>query len=259
MTFWLAAATLARREIVRFLRQRNRIVGALGTPIVFWLLLGSGLGASFRQRTAASSEGYLQYFFPGAIALIVLFTAIFATISIIEDRQAGFLQSVLVAPVPRSAIVLGKVAGGAALALVQSMLLVAASPALGIALTAGKIAALAGVLAVAGLALSALGFLIAWRLDSTQGFHAIMNLFLMPMWMLSGAFFPAAGAPAWLRVLVALNPLTYPVAALRRILYLGPAAVDGVPSLQAALTVTLLFGAAAFAATTWVASRPATR
>ena len=102
----LASYTLWRRDVVRFVRQRSRVVGALGSPVVFWLLLGSGLGRSFAgDSTRPPVEGYLQYFYPGTLALIVLFTAIFSTISVIEDRQEGFLQGVLVAPVPRSAIV----------------------------------------------------------------------------------------------------------------------------------------------------------
>jgi ABC-2 type transport system permease protein len=256
MTFMLAAGTLWWREIVRFLRQRNRIVGALGTPLVFWLIIGSGLGGSFRSASLGG-EHYLEYSFPGTLALILLFTSIFSTISIIEDRQVGFLQSVLVAPVPRSAITLGKIFGGTTLALIQALIFVALAPTVGISLTVGKLAALSGVLLLVAFALTALGFLIAWRLDSTQGFHAIMNLLLIPMWLLSGSFFPASGAPMWIRAVIHANPLSYGVAAIRRVLYLGgnPAAPD-VPSLAICLAVTVLFGAAAFGAVTLVARQP---
>jgi ABC-2 type transport system permease protein len=256
MKFLLAVGTLWQREIVRFVRQRNRIVSALGTPLVFWLLLGSGLGGSFRAATPLGGGRYLEYSFPGTLALIVLFTAIFATISIIEDRQVGFLQSVLVAPVPRSAITLGKILGSTTLALGQALLFLLLAPAIGIPLGIGKVAALAAVLLVVAFGLSALGFLIAWEMDSTQGFHAIMNLLLMPMWLLSGAFFPAAGAPAWLRAIIAANPLTYGVAALRRVLYLEAGSVDGIPSLGASLAVTLGFAVLMFAATAARAARP---
>src|SRR3954463_3636063 len=112
----LPAFSLAKRELVRFLRQRHRVIGALATPIVFWLLIGGGMGRSFQ------GGNYLQFFFPGTVILILLFTAIFATISIIEDRREGFLQSVLVAPVPRWAMVLGKIVGGSLIALVQGLL-----------------------------------------------------------------------------------------------------------------------------------------
>src|SRR5579859_6561056 len=131
----LPAMSLCRRELVRFLRQRHRIVGALGTPIVFWLLLGLGMGHSFRGTGAPGGENYLQFFFPGTLLMILLFTAIFSTISIIEDRREGFLQSVLVAPVSRLSIVLGKVLGGTALAFLQGLIFLILAPLVGLRLS----------------------------------------------------------------------------------------------------------------------------
>jgi len=255
MRYALAVGTLWWREVVRFVRQRNRIVGALGTPLVFWVLIGAGLGSSFRSGTLGG-EHYLEYSFPGTLALILLFTSIFSTISIIEDRQVGFLQSVLVAPVPRSAITLGKILGGTTLALVQALIFLLLAPTVGISLGVEKLLALTGILFLVAFALTAVGFLIAWRMESTQGFHAIMNLLLMPMWLLSGSFFPASGAPGWIRAIITANPLTYGVGAVRRILYLGspPSALD-VPSLAACVSITVLFGIVAFGATTCVAAR----
>ncbi|MBV9079819.1 MAG: ABC transporter permease, partial [Elusimicrobia bacterium] len=174
---------LLRREIVRFLRQRHRIVGALGTPLVFWFLIGSGLGKSFRSPMGgAAGMDFLRYFFPGTIVLILLFTAIFSTISIIEDRREGFLQGVLVSPAPRSAIVLGKILGGTVLAAVQGLLFAAAAPLLGFAYHGSNLLYVVILIALSSFSLTGLGFIIAWRMDSTQGFHAIMNLFLMPLW-----------------------------------------------------------------------------
>ncbi len=259
MKYLLAVGTLWSREVVRFLRQRNRIVGALGTPQVFWLIIGSGLGSSFRSGSLGG-EHYLEYSFPGTLALILLFTSIFSTISIIDDRQAGFLQSVLVAPIPRSAITLGKILGGASLALIQALIFLALAPTVGISLSFEKLAALSGILFVVAFALTALGFLIAWRMDSTQGFHAIMNLLLMPMWLLSGSFFPSSGAPAWIRMIIHANPLTYGVGAVRRVLYLeSSSAAFDLPSLTTCLGVSLLFGTVMFAATTLVARQRAVR
>src|SRR5204863_9810294 len=130
--FLLASGTLWKREMVRFARQRSRVIGALGPPIVFWFLIGSGLGGSFRWAMLSGLDGgsanYLQYFFPGTITLIVLFTAIFSTISIIEDRHEGFLQSVLVAPVSRGSIVMGKILGGTALAFSQGLIFLCLAP-----------------------------------------------------------------------------------------------------------------------------------
>jgi ABC-2 type transport system permease protein len=216
----LPALSLAQRELVRFLRQRHRVIGALATPIVFWLLVGGGMGRSFR---AAGPDGanYLQYFFPGTILMILLFTAIFSTISIIEDRREGFLQSVLVAPVPSMAIVLGKVLGGTVLAFGQALIFLLLGPLVGVWPTFFGFLLSLGLMALLAFALTALGFCIAWRMSSTQGFHAVMNLFLMPMWFLSGALFPVHNAAPPLRAVMMLNPLTYGLTGLREALYLG--------------------------------------
>jgi len=215
----LPALTLIQREIVRFYRQRSRVIGALGTPLVFWLVLGSGFGDSFRASSFASGIGYLEYFFPGAIVLTLLFTSIFSNISVIQDRNEGFLQSVLVAPVSRASIVGGKIFGSTLLALSQGVVFLLLSPFVGYSLSfQGILLSLLGM-GVLSLGLSALGFYFAWKLNSIQGFHAIMNLVLFPMWLLSGALFPLASAPVWLKVVMYLNPLTYGVSFLRWSLY----------------------------------------
>ena len=242
----LAAYTLWHRELTRFFRQPSRIAGAVATPLIFWLLIGSGLSGSFRLPGGPADVDYLEYFFPGTIVLVLLFAAIFSNISVIEDRREGFLQGVLVAPVGRAALVAGKVLGGSTLAWLQGIVFLALAPAAGIRLTVPSLLAAAGVLAVLAVSLSALGFAFAWKLDSVQGFHAIMNIVLMPMWMLSGAFFPASGAPGWLAALMRLNPLTYGIAALRHAFY-GAALGEGMPGAALSLAVTLAVGLAAFA------------
>ena len=123
-----AIGALLWREVVRFLRQRNRVAGALLQPIMFWALFGAGLGPSFRPPVPGGAVPYTEYFFPGVVVMILLFTAIFSTVSVIEDRREGFLQSVLVAPIPRSALVLGKVLGGTALAMGQGLVLLFLAP-----------------------------------------------------------------------------------------------------------------------------------
>ena len=245
--FLLATASLWRREMVRFFRQRSRIVGALGSPLLFWLLLGSGVGSSFRFGTAGTSMGYLEYFFPGTVVLILLFTSIFSTISIIEDRKEGFLQSVLVAPIPRSAFVLGKLLGGTSLAVLQGVLFMLLAPLVNISFSA--IPAALGMLALVAFGLTALGYIIAWKMDSTQGFHAIMNLFLIPMWLLSGSVFPASGAPGWLRWVILVNPLTYGLAAVRSSIYgVQRAAAMNLPSFGVSFAVSIAFAGCLFAA-----------
>lgn len=240
--FLLPAWALWRREIVRFLRQKSRVVGALGTPIVFWVLLGSGLGGSFHHPGAEASGGYLEYTFAGTLVLIVLFTAVFSTISIVEDRKAGFLQGVLVAPVNRTAIVVGRVAGATTLAVLQAVLLLLLAPLAGVPLTLAGAVCVCGVLTLVAVGLSALGFVMAWRMESTQGFHAVMNLFLIPMWMLSGALFPADGASTWLQWVMWLNPLTYGVSATRQAVLLGSGQVAASgPSMSLSLAISAVF------------------
>ncbi len=227
---WAAVGTLAERELVRFFRQRTRLIGALGQPLIFWILFGAGLHGSFRApgwaETRVPSMTYQEYFFPGVAVLIVMFTAIFSTISIIEDRREGFLQGVLVAPIPRWSLVVGKLLGGTALAVLQASLfllvgpllaLVGLAPEMNLQLTIGQLPQLIAFLALIAFGLTGLGYIIAWPMNSTQGFHAIMSVFLMPMWLLSGAFFP--GQSGWLGWIIRLNPLTYGVAGLRRLLY----------------------------------------
>ena len=249
----LPALTLWRREMVRFVRQRNRVFSALAQPALFWALFGAGFAGSFRM--GGGDTDFLEYFFPGTVVLVVLFTAIFSTISIIEDRQAGFLQSVLVAPVSRAGIVLGKVAGGSSLALLQAMAFLALAPFAGIHLTFASLLASFAVLSLVAFSLTSLGVVVAWPMSSTQGFHAVMMLVLMPMWLLSGAFFPLTGGPVWLRWLMHANPLTYGVALFRHALYGSAAAPAGIPSPALCLAVTLGFGAAAFGAALYLVGR----
>jgi ABC-2 type transport system permease protein len=256
-----AAAALCSREIIRFVRQRNRIVASIGTPLVFWLLFGAGLSRSFKiGGDAASEQSFLQYFFPGSLLLLVLFTAIFSSISIIEDRREGFLQGVLVAPIPRWAMVLGKNLGGTIVALVQGLIFLLLALTLPIELSLVRGLQLVALLAVASLALTSLGFAFAWRTDSSQGFHAIMNLILMPLWLLSGGFFPAPALSAnptlsetALHYAMRLNPMSYAVGGVRRLL--APEAVYPgcwVPELTTCWIITALFAAIAFAAAVWI-------
>jgi len=212
---WLSTWTITQRECVRFLRQRSRVVGAMAPPILFWFLIGSGLGETFRPAAAPANFTAFGYLFPGTLMLIVMFAAVFSTISIIEDRKTGFLQSVLVAPVPRTSIVLGKLFGGTILASGQAILILMAAPLLGMGISFSAWCMAALTLVITAFSFTGLGFLLAWRLDSTQGFHAIMNLFLMPMWLLSGALFPAEGAPGWLKVVMRANPMSHTLDALR--------------------------------------------
>jgi ABC-2 type transport system permease protein len=262
-SLWLPVRTLALRELVRFFRQRSRVIGAVGQPVLFWVLFGAGLRGSFKSpdwAPAGRELSYQEYFFPGIAVMIVLFTAIFSTISIIEDRREGFLQGVLVAPCSRLAVVLGKLCGGTALALLQAGLFLALAPTMGLKLGVGTVIVVMLFLTLLAFTLTALGFLIAWPLDSTQGFHAIMSIFLLPMWLLSGAFFPAEES-GWLSWVIRLNPLTYGVAGLRRLLYFGESlpTAAGLPPLWICVLVTCGFCACCTGLAVWMTERRGAR
>ena len=253
---WLAACSLWQREIVRFYRQKARVVGVIASPLLFWLVLGSGFAHSFHtvsgRGSGASGGQYLGYFFPGSIAMIVLFTSIFSMMSLIQDRNEGFLLSVLAAPVSRSAIVLGKVMGGATLAAIQGIVFLIFAPFVGVHLTVLAILLAVLVIVLISFELTALGFAIAWPMDSPQAFHAIVNLILLPLWMLSGALFPASGAFGWMRLLMRLNPLAYGVDALRNALFPSQPTEAG---LVVNLAVSAAFCALVFAASWAIVNR----
>lgn len=248
----LPAISLVRREWVRFYRQKARIIGSLGTPIVLWALLGSGLQAAFPANSEVpSAVNYLKYFFPGSLVLTILFTSIFTNISVIEDRNEGFLQGVLVAPVTRLGLVIGKVWGGTLIALFQGVLFLLLAPIAGFSLSFTAVFQLLISMIVTSLCLTTVGFIFAWKLDSSQGFHSVMNLCLMPMWLLSGAFFPPSRAPLVLKLVIYLNPLTYGFAAIQSSLYsnqINPAAFP----LGVALGIELLFGIVLGLVAVWI-------
>jgi ABC-2 type transport system permease protein len=252
----LPAFTLWWREIVRFYRQPTRVVGVLASPLVFWLVIGSGFGTSFRSGGGPGQQHYLDYFYPGAQIMIVLFTSIFTMMSVIEDRKEGFLLSVLVAPVPRTAIVLGKVLGGTTLSAIQGMIFLIFAPFAGVHLDLVQVLLVGVVVFLVSFSLTALGFAIAWPMDSSQAFHGIVNLFLIPLWLLSGALFPLAGASGWIRVIMRLNPLTYGVEALRGLLYPGAETSFPLPSAMATL---LLFSLVMLGLAVLMANRRTTR
>ena len=251
---------LCWRELVRFFRQRNRVIGSIGTPLVMWIIFGLGLDRSFSVDTSSgAAPGFLHYYFPGSLVLILMFTAIFTSISIIEDRREGFLQSVLVSPVSRSSMVLGKVLGGAIIALIQALLFLSVALFLDVSWSPGRFVALVALLFAAALMMTSLGFVFAWRMESTQGFHAIMNLVLMPMWLMSGSFFPvpalanSSAAQMAVHWCMRLNPLTYVVALVRELLYAQPLGEDYWTASTSTNTIVVVVGLILFfAAAVWI-------
>ena len=240
---FLAVETLWQRELVRFWRQKSRVLGVVASPLIFWAVIGFGSG-----------ENGPKFFFPGTIVLTVMFSAIFSTMTIIEDRREGFLLSMLVSPASRTSLVLGKILGSATLAWIQGIVVLAFAPLAGIGLLLEQLAPLAGTVFLISFTLTALGFLIAWKFDSTQGYHAVMNLLLLPMWLLSGAVFSVAGASGAIRAIMLVNPLTYATALLRSLLIPG-ISMDGSPGAATSLAVTVAFGIVLLAASAALANR----
>ena len=214
--------SLFSREIIGFYRQPSRVVGALLQPLLFWILLGSGMNATFKP---GSDESFISYFFPGVLLMVVMFTAIFATITIIDDRREKFLQGVLVAPVPAVAIVSGKMFGGAALAIMQGLLisLVAFTPMLPGTPDPFGFVLMIGWMFIVGCMLTCTGVIMAWPMRSSHGYHALMSVILFPLWMFSGAAFPIEGTPGWLHALMIANPLTHALEVLRNLFHYGEA------------------------------------
>ncbi|RAU23119.1 multidrug ABC transporter permease [Paramagnetospirillum kuznetsovii] len=232
------AAALAKREFTRFIRQPQRVIGTVAQPLLFWLFLGAGFGGSFRPA-GMENVSYLEYFYPGVMLMMMLFASIFSSITIIEDRDAGFLQGVLVAPVSRLAIVLGKVVGCTSIAMVQTLIFTIAAPFLGLHLGFGSLILLLMGFVLTGIGFSALGFLLAWGMKSTSAFHAVMMVFLMPLWMLSGALFPLGNVPQALKFVMLANPVSHALIIIRAPFYYGPEALFGDGHYLTSLAVTI--------------------
>lgn len=244
------AIALAKREFTRFIRQPARVAGSLGQPLLFWVFLGSGFSASF-SPPGMEGMSYLEYFYPGVLMMLILFASVFATITVIEDRDQGFLQGVLVAPIPRLSIALGKIGGGAAIALFQALILFVAAPFVGFPLTLGGVALIVMAMVLSALGYTALGFAIAWGMRSTSGYHAIMMVFLMPLWLLSGALFPMAGAPAWLQAVMLVNPVAHAQTILRMPFYADVATVFADGAYLTSLAVVVVWVALGL----WISAR----
>jgi ABC-2 type transport system permease protein len=240
-----AMAALTRRELVRFFRQPSRVFAAIGTPLVIWVFFAGGFAHSFSgSASGGAASSYGVYLIPGMASLTVVFSSIFAAISLIEDRHEGFLQSVLVSPAPRWAGVGAKIAGSTIVAAAQGIILLLLAPVLGVHTGVAALVLAALGLVVISVGISGLGLAAAWWIDSTQGFHGVMNLVLMPMWLLSGSLFPIAGASPWLRAVMMINPLYWPTAAVRESLSGGGA--NEPFALGLIWAVSLLCGAAGF-------------
>lgn len=211
-----AVYTIWSRDVLRFSRDRARIVASLGQPLLFLFIFGNGLSPAI-SGLAGGNLDFTRFMFPGILAMAVLFTSIFSAVSIVWDREFGFLKEVLVAPVSRVAVALGKVAGGSTVALFQGALMLIFAPLLGIKMTWDQLLILIGLMLLLAGVMTSLGILIAARQRTMEGFHMIMNFIMLPMFFLSGAFFPLNGVPLWMDWLSKVNPVTYGVDPLRQV------------------------------------------
>jgi len=233
--------------MLRLWRERSRWFGVILQPLIFWLIMGSGMANSF-QAPAELGIDYLTYTFPGILIMIVLFTSIFATISVIEDRNSGFLQGVLVGPGSRGSVVLGVVSGVTTLALVQTTLFALLAPSTGYPYAGISWPLLFGAVVLSNVGLTALGFAMAWILDSVGAYHAVMSILLLPLWILSGAMFPPQGN--WVDWVMMFNPMTYGVTMARHAL--GGVAPESIgPSLSTSVIVLVGFALVTVAFAVW--------
>src|SRR5258708_2609817 len=203
------------RDLKKFWRERSRLLGGIARPILWLLILGSSLKPAISASSLNGATDYQQYIFPGVIALTLVFSALQSATSIIWDREFGFLKEVLAAPVPRLSILLGKLLGGATQATMQGIITLLFAPLIGLWLSPLTILELLVMMFVVACALTALGVVIASQMSSFEGFGTISNFVIMPMYFLSGAIYPTGSAPAWMKPLVVVNPLSYGVDALR--------------------------------------------
>ncbi len=207
-----------KRELLRFFRSRIRIVTSLAQPVLFLFILGTGL-SPLVQGGEGSNFDFRTFMFPGVIAMTVLFTAIFSAVSIVWDREFGFLREMLVAPVRRGALVLGKCLGGATVATLQGVIMLALAGLVHVPYAPLLLLTLVAEMALTAFALTAFGVLLASRMQQVESFQVVMQFFVLPMFFLSGAVFPLSRLPGWLQVLTRLDPLTYAVDPMRRAVF----------------------------------------
>ena len=212
-----AVKVVWQREMIRFSQDRIRIVTALVQPILYVFVLGTGL--SSLTRGATGDVSLRTFMFPGVLALSVLFTAMFSAVSIVWDREFGFLREMLVAPVPRGAIILGKCLGGATVAAIQGLLVLVLAGLVDVPYSLVMLATLALEMLLLGFTVTAFGLVIAARIKQMQAMMGLMQMILMPLMFLSGILYPLVGLPRWLNILVHVNPITYAVHPLRQAVF----------------------------------------
>lgn len=206
------------RDITRFRRDRSRMLTSFAQPALFLFIFGNGLarGLAIDSRGGGAFSGdYLSFIFPGILGMSLLFTSIFSAISIVWDREFGFLKEVMVAPISRASVAVGKALGGSSVAIIQGAVILFLAPLVGVRLTVLTIVIVIPVMFLMAFSITSMGIVIAARMQTMEGFQMVMNFLVMPLFILSGAMFPISRLPDWLAFLTRIDPLTYGVDALR--------------------------------------------
>ena len=235
-----AVEVVWKRELIRFSRNRLRIVTSLVQPVLFLFVLGTGLSSLVAKGLpAGSGVSFRTFMFPGVVAMTVLFTAIFSSVSIVWDREFGFLREMLVAPVRRGALVAGKCAGGATVATIQALIMLVLCGLVDVPYSPTLLLTLAGEMLLAAVTITALGTALASRMAQVESFQVVMQFVVLPLFFLSGALFPVHGLPTWLSVLTRVDPLAYIVDPMRRAVF---AHVHTTPAVARTFGATLTWG-----------------
>ena len=234
------------REILRYWRDKPRIISSFARPLLFLFVFGSGLspamgglarglGSEGLEAALGEAIDYTKFIFPGVIGMNMLIASLMSGISIVWDREFGFLKEVLVAPISRAAVALGKTLGGSTIGVIQGLLILALAPSVGVSVTPMMVIQLIPLMLLASFATTSLGVLIAARMRTVESFGMIMNLLTMPMIFISGAMFPLRDLPSWMDFLVRINPVTYAIDPLRQVIFraqgLPEAALEKLPQM----------------------------
>ncbi len=214
-----AATMVWKRETIRFRRVPLRVVTSVVQPVLFLFVLGTGLSTIVQGGISTSGFSFKTFIFPGVIAMTVLFSSIFSAISIVWDREFGFLREMLVAPIRRGALVVGKCAGGATTASAQGIIMLAMAGLVGLSYSPAFLLAMVAEIVLMALALTAVGMVISARMQEIESFQVVTQFIVLPMFFLSGAMFPTSRLPQWLAVLTKLDPLSYAVDPMRRAVF----------------------------------------
>ncbi|MDD4876511.1 MAG: ABC transporter permease [Dehalococcoidales bacterium] len=209
------------RDILRFWRDRMRMFGAIAFPLFFLFIFGSGL--SSRMGFLSDGVDFIQFMFPGIIGMTVLMSSFMAGVSLVWDREFGFLKEVLVAPISRTSVAVGKTFGSATVALPTGIIILLLAPLVGVSLSVSTVLGIIPLMFLLAAAMGSLGILLATRIKSMQAFQVVMQMLMFPMLFLSGVFFPVDGLPGWMNVLVKINPATYGIAPIRQVILGGSA------------------------------------